>query len=150
MKFIIPLFLIVFLLPSCAKRKAEKQAEEDDQILQEYISANNLTATKTESGLYIVINDPGTGAPCTGFSDVTVAYAGYFTNGSVFDQSDAQGITLNLANVIPGWHEGIPHFKEGGSGKLLIPSALGYGPNGTAGIPPNSVLIFDVELIDVL
>lgn len=150
MKYLLPLLLVLFLLPSCAKRKAKKQAEEDDQIIQSYISDNNLNATRTESGLYIVIESQGTGAGCSGFSDVTVAYAGYFTNGAVFDQSDAQGITLNLAQVIEGWHEGIPYFKEGGIGKLLIPSALGYGPNGTGGIPPNSVLIFDIELIDVL
>ena len=52
--------------------------------------------------------------------------------------------------MIEGWKEGIPYFKEGGVGKLLIPSALGYGPNGNSGIPPNSVLIFDIGLIDVL
>ena len=45
---------------------------------------------------------------------------------------------------------GIPYFKEGGSGKLLIPSALAYGPNGTTGIPPHSVLIFEIELIEVI
>jgi FKBP-type peptidyl-prolyl cis-trans isomerase len=55
-----------------------------------------------------------------------------------------------LQNVILGWTEGIPYFKEGGSGKLLIPSALAYGPNGTTGIPPNSVLIFEIELIEVI
>lgn len=150
MKYIFPLLVLLIILPSCAKRKAKKQAEEDDRIIQEYIAAQNLTATKTESGLYVVIENQGTGAGCSGFSDVTVSYSGYFTNGSVFDESTAQGITLNLANVIQGWHEGIPYFKEGGSGKLLIPSALGYGRNGSGSIPPNSVLIFDVVLIDVL
>ena len=150
MKYLAPLLLIILLFPSCAKRKAEKQAEEDDQIIQQYIIDNNLTATKSESGLYVVIEDPGSGAACSGFSDVTVAYTGYFTSGSVFDQSDAQGITFNLSGVIQGWHEGIPYFREGGSGKLLIPSAQGYGPNGSGSIPPNSVLIFDVDLIDVL
>ncbi|MFT5602342.1 MAG: FKBP-type peptidyl-prolyl cis-trans isomerase FkpA, partial [Flavobacteriales bacterium] len=48
------------------------------------------------------------------------------------------------------WTEGIPYFKEGGSGILLIPSHLGYGKSGTSGIPGNSVLIFDVKLIEVL
>lgn len=150
MRYLFLTLTLLLLLPSCAKRKAKKQAEEDDQIIQEYIATHNLNATKTESGLYIVIENQGTGAGCSGFSDVTVSYSGYFTNGSVFDESDAQGITFNLAGVIQGWHEGIPYFKEGGNGKLLIPSALGYGPNGTGGIPPNSVLIFDVVLIDVL
>jgi FKBP-type peptidyl-prolyl cis-trans isomerase len=52
--------------------------------------------------------------------------------------------------VIPGWTSGIPYFKEGGYGKLLIPSALGYGPSGSGSIPPNTVLVFDVKLIQVL
>lgn len=150
MRYVLPILVLLIVLPACAKRKAKKQAEEDDQIIQEYIATNNLNATKTESGLYVVIENQGTGAGCSGFSDVTVSYSGYFTNGSVFDESDAQGITFNLANVIQGWHEGIPYFKEGGNGKLLIPSALGYGRSGTGGIPPNSVLIFDVVLLDVL
>lgn len=150
MKYIFPIFLFVTLFSSCAKKKIEKQAKEDDKIIQTYITDNNLTATKTSTGLYVVIDEPGTGAGCTGTSDVTVAYKGYFTNGDVFDESDASGVTFNLSNVIKGWNEGIPHFKEGGSGKLLIPSALGYGSKGNSKIPPNSVLIFDVTLIDVL
>ncbi len=150
MRYLILLIVVVSFLPSCAKRKAEQQAEEDDQIIQQFIVTNNLNATKTETGLYVVIENPGNGANCSGFSDVRVAYTGYFPGGGVFDQSEAQGITLNLANVIQGWHEGIPYFKEGGIGTLLIPSALGYGPNGTVGIPPNSVLVFDIELLDVL
>jgi FKBP-type peptidyl-prolyl cis-trans isomerase FkpA len=83
-------------------------------------------------------------------SDVKVAYKGYFTDGSVFDESSAAGITFNLQGVIAGWTEGIPFFKEGGTGKLLLPSALGYGKSGTNGIPKNSVLIFDIELLQVL
>jgi len=79
-----------------------------------------------------------------------VAYTGYYTNGEIFDGSNAQGITFNLNGVIDGWRIGIPYFKEGGSGKLLIPSALGYGPNGGGSVPANSVLIFDIELIEVL
>jgi FKBP-type peptidyl-prolyl cis-trans isomerase len=52
--------------------------------------------------------------------------------------------------VISGWTEGIPKFKEGGVGKLFLPSALAYGEQGTNGIPSNSVLVFDIHLIDVL
>ena len=58
-------------------------------------------------------------------------------------------ITFPLSGVIQGWQEGIPLFKEGGSGILLIPSALGYGSQSVGSIPANSVLIFDINLIDV-
>jgi FKBP-type peptidyl-prolyl cis-trans isomerase FkpA len=146
------IFLILFvglLLNSCTKKSAAKQTAEDDKIILQYISDNSLLATKASSGLYYVIDEQGTGASCHSSSDVKVAYKGYFTNGEVFDES-ASGITFNLQQVIEGWTLGIPYFKEGGSGKLLLPSALAYGKKGTSGIPENSVLIFDIELIEVL
>ena len=123
------------------------QLAADIQIIEDYLSANGLTAEKTESGLHYIINEQGEGGnPCTD-SRVTVAYKGYLTNGQVFDEN-ADGITFGLQQVIPGWTEGIPLFKKGGSGVLLIPSGMAYGTAGRApSIPPNTVLIFDVNLI---
>jgi FKBP-type peptidyl-prolyl cis-trans isomerase FkpA len=150
MKYLFPVILLIFCLSSCAKKNAKEQAAADETIILQYISDHNLTATATGSGLYYVINSPGTGASCTSTSQVKVAYKGYFTDGAVFDESPAAGIEFGLSSVISGWTEGIPYFKEGGEGILLVPSVLGYGANGTSGIPANSVLIFDVSLIDVL
>ena len=79
--------------------------------------------------MYYVITDPGTGTKPTASSNVTVAYKGYFTNGTVFDQSDAAGISFGLNQVIKGWTEGIPLLKTGGSGILFVPAHLGYGNN---------------------
>jgi FKBP-type peptidyl-prolyl cis-trans isomerase FkpA len=126
----------------------EFSAANDAEIVK-YIASNQLNAVKTESGLYYVIDEPGTGKQPTATSNVTVAYKGYFTNKTVFDQSSSTGVSFNLQNVIKGWTEGIPHFKEGGSGKLLIPAALGYGSYNYNTIPGGSVLIFDVKLISV-
>lgn len=142
--------LSILLVTSCAKRKERKQAEKDDKLILEYIAEHNLTAIKSESGLYYVVDVPGTGPSCTANSDVRVSYVGYFLNDDVFEQSSAQGISFNLQNVIRGWTEGIPYFKEGGSGKLLIPSALAYGTTGSGSIPQNTVVIFDVSLLEVL
>jgi FKBP-type peptidyl-prolyl cis-trans isomerase FkpA len=149
-KRLTPALLLLLFFGSCTAKKAEKQAQTDDLILQQYIQENGLTALKTASGLYYVIENPGTGLPCNSNSYVKVSYKGYFTDGIVFDESDVQGISFNLNGVIKGWTEGIPFFKEGGNGKLLVPSALAYGKSGTSGIPANSVLIFDVKLIEVL
>lgn len=149
MKLFYVLLAITLIFSSCAKKKIEKQAKEDKEIIQDYIVANGLTATETESGLFIVIDEPGTGASCNSASTVTVAYTGSYTDGIIFEESDVAGVTFSLENVIPGWKEGIPYFKEGGSGKLLIPSALAYGPDGNGSIPGNTVLIFDIALIDV-
>ncbi len=134
---------------ACEKRRIKKQKEEDEKIIKDYISARNLSATRSNSGLYYIINTQGTGDKPTINSTVTVSYKGYLTDGSTFDQSAAAGATFPLSGVIKGWQEGIPMFNKGGKGKLLIPSALGYGAQATSSIPANSVLIFDVELLNV-
>ncbi|OFY84213.1 MAG: peptidylprolyl isomerase [Bacteroidetes bacterium RIFCSPLOWO2_12_FULL_35_15] len=148
MKYFIPLVFLAIIFGSCNKEK--RQAKKDEDIIKKYISDYHLSATATGSGLYYVMEITGTGSQASASSQVTVAYKGYFTDGKIFDQSDTAGITFGLSQVIKGWTEGIPYFKEGGKGKLLIPSKLGYGSEGTNGIPGNSVLIFDINLIDVL
>ena len=114
-----------------------------------YIEANNLDAQKTDSGLYFVINEQGSGEQPSATSDVTVAYSGFFTNGDVFDQS-IDGITFNLQQVIAGCNEGIQIFQECGNGVLIIPSRLAYGNSGIPGIPGGSVIVFDVTLLEVV
>lgn len=150
LKYILPLFILALTFSACKKKDTEKQADKDEEIIQQYISDHGLNTIATGSGLHVVVQNPGTGLACTSNSTVRVAYKGYYTSGSVFDQSSASGIQFNLQGVIKGWTEGIPYFKEGGNGILLIPSALGYGPEGNASIPGNTVLIFEVELIEVL
>ncbi|MGE8341970.1 MAG: FKBP-type peptidyl-prolyl cis-trans isomerase [Flavobacterium sp.] len=128
---------------------AKDFTEQNEQDIKDYLAKNNLTATRTDSGLYYIITEPGNGAQPTSTSNVTVAYKGYYTNGKVFDQSKDAGISFGLNQVIKGWTEGILYFKEGGSGVLLIPSRLGYGSYDYMTIPGGSVLIFDVKLIKV-
>ncbi len=145
-KFILPIFIIICCF---ACNKEERQADEDRQIILDYIEDNNLDAIEGDRGLFYVIDNQGSGESPTISSSVTVAYTGYFTDGGVFDQSGAGGITFPLTGVIEGWQIGIPLFQEGGTGTLLIPSAIAYGPNGTSGIPGNTVILFDIDLIDV-
>jgi FKBP-type peptidyl-prolyl cis-trans isomerase FkpA len=124
-------------------------ADENETAILKYIEDNNLNATKTSTGLYYVVNNEGTGERPISTSNVTVAYKGYFLNGTVFDKSTASGVSFNLNQVITGWTEGIPYFKEGGDGMLLVPYTLGYGVSGRGSIPGVSVMIFDVNLIKV-
>ncbi|QED37589.1 peptidylprolyl isomerase [Antarcticibacterium arcticum] len=121
----------------------------NDKQIQDYLAANNLQAEKSASGLYYIIENEGTGLRPTSSSQVRVAYKGYFLNGSVFDQSSSEGISFNLQQVIRGWTEGITYFKEGGNGLLLVPSHLAYGPQNYMGIPGGSVLIFEIDLLEV-
>lgn len=142
------IFASIFCLTSCID---EPDTPEIIQLisLEDYIEQNNLTPTKTASGLYYIIDELGTGEHPSATANVTVSYKGYYTNESVFNQSrTADGITFNLQEVIPGWTEGIPLFKKGGKGTLLIPSHLGYGLNPRQGVIFNADLIFDINLID--
>ena len=123
--------------------------EQNEAAILQYIEDNNLNATRTDSGLYYVINNEGNGDQPTSTSDVNVAYKGYLLDGTVFDESESNGISFGLDQVIAGWTEGIQLFKEGGDGVLLIPYTLGYGINGSGSIPGASVIIFDVKLINV-
>lgn len=152
MKKIILILLSFTLLTSCLKEDLPKDyTEENEQEILAYLADNNLSATKTSSGLYYIIDEPGTGLqPTYENADVaTVAYKGSFTNGTVFDESDDDGIMVSLRQVIYGWAEGIPFFKEGGKGQLIIPSRLGYGSSNNNDIPGGSVLVFDIELLSV-
>ena len=110
-----------------------------------YLVENNLEAQISDSGLYYIIDEPGTGDPITETSIVTVAYKGYSLDGIVFDSSQ-DGVQFNLKNVIPGFAEGLTYFKVGGKGTLLMPPNLAYGSEGNGSIPRNAVLIFDIEV----
>jgi FKBP-type peptidyl-prolyl cis-trans isomerase FkpA len=121
-------------------------AAEDDANMQSYISTNGITATKHASGLYYQIIEPGSGATPTISSTVKANYTGKFTNNTSFDSGTA---SFPLGNVIAGWQIGIPLIKQGGKIKLIIPPYLAYGCYDYRGIPGNSVLVFDVELLEV-
>ncbi|MBP4138227.1 FKBP-type peptidyl-prolyl cis-trans isomerase [Flavobacterium geliluteum] len=153
MKHILTTLVALTLFISCSNDKQAPQktdyTAENEKEITDYIAKNKLIAQRSDSGLYYVINEPGTGTQPTATSNVTVAYKGYYTNGNIFDQSKAEGISFGLNQVIKGWTEGIPYFKTGGSGILLIPSHLGYGSYDYSGIPGGSVLVFDVKLISV-
>ena len=147
MKKYLFLFLAI-IVSSCSSDDVINYDTENEAEIKKYISDNNLSAQRSNSGLYYVINNEGTGEKPTSTSNVTVTYKGYFTNGNVFEQN-SNGVSFNLQQVIKGWTEGITYFKEGGNGILLIPSKLGYGSQDVGTIPGGSVLIFDVKLLKV-
>lgn len=147
MKYFILGSIVLLSFFNC--RKKVDQVKADEAIITKYIADNHLVATATGSGLYYVSTTKGTGLTPNANSNVTVKYTGFLTDGTLFDQSANIGYSFNLIGGIKGWQEGIPLFNKGGKGKLLIPSALGYGDQTTGKIPANSVLIFDIELLDV-
>ncbi|MEH6512845.1 MAG: FKBP-type peptidyl-prolyl cis-trans isomerase [Maribacter arcticus] len=157
MKYAVVLFLMT-LMVSCNSNDADKNApiqepfdysEINEQDINTYLTANDLVSIKTESGLHYIIENQGDGVKPNTSSNVTVAYKGYFLNGTVFDESSAAGLDFGLNEVIKGWTEGIALFNEGGNGILLVPAHLGYGSFNYSSIPGGSVLVFDINLISV-
>ena len=132
--------ILALVLSGCNKKDKGgcTTAAEDDATMQNYISANGITATKHASGLYYQIIDPGTGVTPTISSTVKANYTGKFTNNASFDAGVA---SFQLGGVIEGWQIGIPLIKQGGKIKLIIPPYLGYGCDDYRSIPGNSVLV---------
>lgn len=112
----------------------------------------NEKVKKTDSGLAYEIIEQGSEVIPTADSDVVVNYKGTLIDGTVFDSTDRHGakpLPFNLSKTIPGFKEGLQKIGKGGKIKLYIPGNLAYGDNPMAGIPANSTLIFDIELVDV-
>ena len=144
-KILVLLLAVTFGLTACNKDDDyEAQLAIDKGIIEDYLANNGLTAQSTSQGLYYIIDNQGTGGQPNINSIVTVRYTGKFLNGSVFDSGT---ISYSLSGLIEGWQIGIPLFNAGGSGTLFVPSGLGYGTTGSGSIAPNTVLIFDMELI---
>lgn len=145
------------------KKDMEKQASLDDKALQAYFKKNNLSPIKTATGLYYTISQEGNGSKPQVNYQVKMNYSGRLLDGTAFDSNvdTAFGHTtpfefkLGTGAVIRGWDEGVALLSKGSKATFYIPSGLAYGsnarPGGNAnpkGIPANSPLVFDVELLD--
>lgn len=147
MKNILYILLLLFVTVSCGKDETSEQIDADDKIINDYLTENNLTATKDESGVYYTITKEGNGGHPNLTHTIVVDYKGSLLNGTVFDES-ANAVELPLSNLIVGFQIGASKLRPGGSGIFYIPSQLGYGNKQVGEIPPNSVLIFEIELVE--
>lgn len=147
MRSLILLFSAVFMFLSCGEDElsVEEQFAIDINLIEEYLTAKNLTAEKTPDGLYYIIEKPGEDEKPKITSTVVATYKGYFLDGTVFDSGT--NASFELFNVIQGWQKGIPKFGRGGKGILLVPSKFAYGTSSRPG-RANAVLGFDVEIHD--
>jgi len=130
--------------------KADKAKADGEAFLAENTKKDGVKTTA--SGLQYTIEKEGDGPSPTKDDKVTVNYKGTLLSGETFDSSYDRGqpATFPLANVIPGWTEGLQLLKAGGKAKFWIPSALAYGERGAGGkIGPNETLVFEVELISI-
>lgn len=146
-----------------AKAEAEKMAEQEQApdaqanvaAGEEYVAklkTENPNVQTLPSGLVYVIEEPGVDPKPASDATVVVNYTGKHLNGEVFDSSEGRGpATFNLQGVVKGFSEGLQQLGKGGKATLYIPGNLGYGVQGArqAGIGPNEMLVFEVELIDI-
>jgi FKBP-type peptidyl-prolyl cis-trans isomerase len=107
----------------------------------------------TKSGLKYAILQEGSGPAATAEQNVKVHYTGWLQDGTKFDSSRDRGepieFPLGHGAVIKGWDEGVQGMKVGEKRQLVIPPDIAYGAEGRSGIPPNSTLVFDVELVEL-
>jgi len=134
------------------EREATANIEAGNEFLEENAQRDDVMVT--ESGLQYRVVEEGTGAQPTAEDEVEVHYRGTLITGEEFDSSYQRGetVTFPLNRVIPGWTEGVQLMSEGATYEFFVPSELGYGNNPPPGSPiqPGSVLIFEVELINVI
>ena len=128
---------------------AEANLNSGEAFLAENAKKDGVTVTA--SGLQYRVITEGAGDAPKATDTVKVHYEGRLISGDIFDSSIARGepVSFPLNGVIPGWSEGVQLMKVGSKFEFTIPSALAYGPSGTGPIPPNSVLVFDVELLEI-
>jgi len=132
----------------------EKRVNEEKRQAEERMQKLTEGFDKAESGLYYKILEKGNGAKAQKGKTVSVHYSGALDNGQVFDSSYKRNqpieFALGVGQVISGWDEGISLLNVGDKARFVIPPHLGYGSQGAGGvIPPNAVLVFDVELKNV-
>lgn len=138
--------------------KNQETIKKDQVEIDKYIAANNLTnVKKTANGVSYIVTTPGAGELPKAGQEVTMNYTGALLDGKKFDSNILKEFghvspfkfTLGKGMVIKGWDEAIAQLNKGSKAKLIIPSSLGYGAQGSGDrIPPNSILTFDVEVVD--
>ena len=144
---------------SCSKKDSGCSYQDDNivapvseqKLVKDYLDSIGVTATLAPSGFYYVIINQGTGAKPGLCSSISVNYKGVLVDGTVFDQQ--YNFVYTLGSLIDGWKKGLPLINNGGEIKLYIPPTLGYGTKavstGSVEIPANSILIFDITLLNV-
>ena len=139
------------------KEAASRQVGVDEQLIKDYLAKNNIKAMRTPSGLYYKVDKMGSGYKPMPGDSVSMNYTGMTLEGTKFDSNiDPQfnhvqpfWFNLGVGQVIKGWDEGIGLMPKGSKGTLYIPSTMAYGAQSpTPLIPANSVLVFDVEVVD--
>ena len=131
---------------ACQKNQTVAQAQVDDAKIQQYLKTNNITMTKDPTGIYYKIVTPGTGAYPVATDTVKVSYSGSYLNGQNFQGNNISTLVDNGCGAV-GFGYAVTHINTGGRILAIVPSGLAYGPAGNGTVPPNAVLIFQIDLL---
>ena len=132
---------------ACGDDMTGPQAIEDAEFASS-LGINLANFTRTSSGLYYEDIAEGSGDPAAAGQEVEVSYAGWLTDGTEFDRG-AFSFILGARQVVAGFDEGVTGMKVGGIRRIIIPPALGYGSQGSGPVPPNSIMIFRIEVLSI-
>lgn len=145
-------FAVIALFSGCAKNSGcdPKSPASEAPQMQAFAAANGMNFTPHPSGLYYEIVNPGNGGYANLNSKIVITYVGKLLDGTVFNRQDVPNSTAwPLTGLIEGWRIGIPLIQRGGVIKLLVPSSLAYGCAPYQSLAGNSVLYFEVQLVDI-
>lgn len=126
-----------------------KEIAKENEIILAAIKEGKFDTTGSASMVYYKILQEGTGKQVTLNDTLVVRYKGSLMNGFIFDETKKEPATFPLKRLIRGWQIGLPFCKQGGKIRLIIPSALAYSIRNLGVIPPNSILIFDIEVLEI-
>lgn len=158
-KIALCLFCAALLLANCFKDKNDCVPRDitapatEQKALADYLVANGINATKHSSGIYYQIIQEGTGVNPAICSSIKVGFTGKLTTGTEVERDDH--MVLNLKLMLEGWRIALPLIKAGGKIKIWLPPSLAYGRDGkkvgnTEVVPPNSIMVYDITLYEVL
>lgn len=135
--------------PDEAQDEANMSKIQGQKYIKNFLKRKNVKQTK--SGLVYKIHKMGYGKRITNNNQIiAIKYTGKLIDGTIFDDTEPnKPLFISLKQVIAGWKEGLKYIKKGGKITLVIPPKLGYKSEITSGIPPNSTLIFEIELVDI-
>lgn len=140
-------FSLILGLASC-KTYSDDDLKSFDKEIRAYLKKKNIQCEKTETGLYYKIIEPGEGEFIRFQDVVSFTYKGSFLNGEVFD-NQMQAVEFPVKQMIGAWKEIMLELKPGAKAFLVAPPSLGYGSNELDDIPPNSILVFELEIKNV-
>ena len=141
-------FLLFFALSSC-KTYSDDQVSDFDKKIQDYLKEENIECEKSSSGVYYKVIKQGEGRKIQFTDRVVFKYKGELIDGTVFDDQREEPVEFNVKDLIGAWKEIMLELNEGGEAYLVAPPQMGYGTHDLDDIPKNSVLIFNMEVIEV-